>query len=251
MKKLILSLLLSVVAISISAQVETTATIRGAVIDQNGNPLPGASVTASGGAETVMVESDGTFEMEVPIWLKYATAKYVGLSNEKMKVDFNSPMIFRMHPKNRFGFINVAGGASISASYSDCPVVGTVGVMGGSLGNWGMYGKVLFCTSGYGAIAGTHVIVGAIKQVYKNIYLYLGAGYGGISDYYYDYNYDYNYGWYQGAEHPQWDAGFAFDLGLIVRLGNHFNLTAGSAASIGFYDNSVNITPNLSVGYCF
>ncbi|WP_417471148.1 carboxypeptidase-like regulatory domain-containing protein, partial [Leyella stercorea] len=40
---------------------QSTRIIKGAVVDKNGNPLPGATVEATNGAESTTVDADGTF----------------------------------------------------------------------------------------------------------------------------------------------------------------------------------------------
>lgn len=81
--------------LSMGAMAQATKTIKGAVIDKSGNPLPGATVEATGGAESVTTDADGTFTMEVPIWLKSVTAKYPGYKDQIQKVGY-ADIIFEM-----------------------------------------------------------------------------------------------------------------------------------------------------------
>lgn len=83
--------------LSMSAMAQATRTIKGAVIDRTGNPLPGATVEAKGGAESTTTDADGTFSMEVPIWLKSATAKYSGYKDQTKKVGMGD-LLFEMSP---------------------------------------------------------------------------------------------------------------------------------------------------------
>lgn len=70
----------------------TTKIITGIVVDRVGEPIEGAYVNATNGPETVETGSDGTFSIEVPVWLKSLTASYYGLGpvavplNDKLEV---------------------------------------------------------------------------------------------------------------------------------------------------------------------
>ncbi len=240
MKNFCFILLMAFTAIGAVAQsTQATQTVRGAVIDKNGNPLPGAEVFATGGAETTVTDADGTFTLEVPVWLKSLTARYAGMSDKKLKTDFNSNMIFTMSPAiMKSWFINLEGGidASQDGTY------GRVGLMGGRLGNWGYYGKLMLPATSdvedFGV--GIHFTIGAIKHVYKSIYAYLGAGYGGCFDY--ENVYSYYDCW--------WEAGGAFEGGFIVRIGQHFNCNLGYLISSNF-DYATDHNINLGIGYVF
>ena len=66
---------------------ETTIILKGAVVDKNGNAIPGATIEATGGAENTMSGPDGTFTLEVSRWLKSITVSYEGKHEKKIKVD--------------------------------------------------------------------------------------------------------------------------------------------------------------------
>ena len=84
----------------------TTKVVTGAVIDKNGNPLPGAIVEATGGAESTVVDADGTFSIEVPIWLKSLTTRYAGMKSKKKNLN-GRDMIFLLRPDTDSWFINL------------------------------------------------------------------------------------------------------------------------------------------------
>ncbi len=86
-------------ALSLSAQ--STRVITGAVIDKNGNPLPNALVEATGGAESVITDADGTFSIEVPATLKSLTAKYSGFKEKKIKLKEANQVIFELSPEEK------------------------------------------------------------------------------------------------------------------------------------------------------
>lgn len=231
MKKYIMLLLLAVATLGAAAQ--STRVVSGAVIDKNGNPLPGATVSATGGAETTLTQSDGTFSLEVPIWLKSLTASYAGMKDKKLRTDFNRDMIFTMKKAfNKAWFINLTAGYSIGDFD-----FGNIGVMAGRYGKWGYYAKVtlpLHARISYSY--GMQGIVGGIKSISNRVYFYLGVGYGGVS---YDDYYDYDY-----------VAGGAFEAGFLFRIGSHFNLGAGYTHTCDF-EGWWNCNPNISLGYVF
>lgn len=134
--------MIAALAMSIAASAQTTRVIKGAVIDKNGNPLPGATVTATGGSEVTTVDADGTFSMEVPVWLKSATAQYAGMANKKMKVGAGD-MIFRMRPKESQWFIIANYTRWLGYDRYGGGDGNLGGLMAGRLGKWGWYGK--FC----------------------------------------------------------------------------------------------------------
>ena len=246
MKKLVLFLTCVFIAVSVSAQTETTGVIKGAVIDKNGNPLPGATVSATDGAETTLVESDGSFVLEVPVWLKSVTASYPGLSSKKKKVDFNNPMVIKLRKKNFTGFLNFVGGLNIIPTSSPLKTECWLGVMGGIIGNWGGYAKIQLPINPANENGDLLIIgvLGANKHIYKSIYAYLGIGYGHVSDAYDDYDY---YG--NGKNRIDFTDGMAIDGGFLFKLSKHFDMTAGLTITTDF--GIANYMPSISLGYVF
>lgn len=234
MKKYIMLLLLAVATLGASAQ--STRVVSGAVIDKNGNPLPGATVSATGGAETTLTQGDGTFSLEVPIWLKSLTASYAGMKDKKLRTDFNRDMIFTMRKAfNSAWFLNASVGVSIG-DFSHL----NLGLMAGRFGKWGYYAKLNFPVLAHGEgdySYGLQGIVGGIKSISKRVYFYLGAGYSGMS--YYD---DY--------DDKSFEPAAAFDAGFLFRIGSHFNLSAGYTHICDF-NGWWDCNPNLSFGYVF
>lgn len=160
--------LFAVCAVSIAASAQTTRVIKGAVIDKKGNPLPGATVNATGGSDMTTVDADGSFSMEVPIWLKRATAQYAGMKDKTIKIK-GDDLVFRMKPDRKMQWFIIANYSRLtsgsfknsssysfpgysSGSYSD-PGFSYIdnrtydysgnmgGLMFGRLGKWGWYGK--------------------------------------------------------------------------------------------------------------
>lgn len=232
---------LVICALSVNAQ--NTKVITGAVIDKNGNPLPNALVEATGGAESVATDADGSFRIEVPIWLKSLTAKYAGLQDKKIKLNHNNQIIFEMSPKTGSWFLD----AAYAINFGDA-TFSRAGLMGGYLGNWGGYARVMLSFGGDSGEATPSATAGVIKQVAKPVYLYLGAGYapvyGEIESYYYDYwieSYYYDY--------LDYESGGMFEAGAIFKF-NKVNFSVGYSFSSSFCC-CTNHSVQLSVGYCF
>lgn len=224
MKKILLMTALCLLSIGMSAQSKKIVT--GAVIDKNGNPLPNALVEATGGAENVTTDADGTFRIEVSIWLKSLTAKYAGLRDKTIKLKNDKPVIFEMSRKNGWGFLNIA----YSANFGNA-TFNRVGLMGGYLGNWGGYAKAMIAVdTDYLIPSGT---IGVIKRIANPAYIYFGTGYSPVF---------YNNGW-------SYSHGAMFDTGVILRF-KKFDINAGYSASTEF-DSYANHSVQVSLGYCF
>lgn len=181
MKRMIIAF--AVFAMSFAASAQTTRVIKGAVIDKNGNPLPGATVGANGGSEVTTVDADGLFSMEVPIWLKTATAQYAGMKKKKLKVSDND-MIFRLKEKDSQWFIIANYTHRLGyESHANCNLGGLVV---GSLGKWGWYGNLSFGSAAYNNYYynfsihefAVNATVGVTKRIVNPLYAYLGFGAG-------------------------------------------------------------------------
>ncbi len=221
---------LVICALGLNAQ--NTKVITGAVIDKYGNPLPNALVEATGGAESVTTDADGSFRIEVPIWLKSLTAKYAGVNDKTIKLNHRNQVIFEMKPKTGSWFLDLAYSANFGAPH----YYSGLGLMGGYLGNWGGYAKVTLAlgTDDYDALPSA--TVGVIKKVATPIYLYLGAGLSPafcMDDYYEEY-WDYTYS-------------AMVDIGAIYKI-NKINFGIGYSIAIARHNNH---SLQLSVGYCF
>ena len=140
MKKIFMILIFIGAVLAASAQ--STRQVRGAVVDKkNGNPLPGAKVEATGGAESTVTDADGTFTLEVSKWLKTLTATYPGMNKKKENIE-SSEIIFEMMPKQKMTwFVDVVGNVSYSTEVRPSLTTGGMGLMFGQIGKWGWYGR--------------------------------------------------------------------------------------------------------------
>lgn len=167
---------------------QTTRVIRGAVIDKKGNPLPGATVRATGGAEYVTTDADGSFSIEVPIWLESLTALYPGLRNNKMEITAYDTMIFKLKSLDRvYGFVDLmfANVWQVKPTGGHNDKVQQLGIMGGAYRKWGGYAKIMF-----GLFASNNgeytyhsrincdptVTGGVIKSLNSRFNVFMGAG---------------------------------------------------------------------------
>ncbi len=69
--------------------------VTGRVLDENGEPLVGASVRAEGASTGAMTDADGNFSLEVPAQSKISVS-YVGYAPQSLKVGDRNRLDFRM-----------------------------------------------------------------------------------------------------------------------------------------------------------
>lgn len=220
-----------------------TKTVRGVVFDKNGYPLTGARVEATGGAESTTVGSDGTFSFQVPEWLKYITVKHKGFPARKQKIT-DGEMLFKM--KKREWFLDLVGGYSFENEtypYNTIHEDGEIGLMFGTIANWGWYVKPLYCFES----EGFSLTAGITKKITEPLYLYAGIGFTTIK------------------VTDKWDDENSLipkvDLGLLIRPTTHFNINFGCSGFWGEYKEpdgrddcamqGIGISLNLGVGYVF
>ena len=254
MKKVFFMLALALT--STAAMAQSTRIIKGAVVDKNGNPLPGATVEATNGAESTTVDADGTFSLEVSRWLNTATARYAGMRKKTLKVQ-DGDMVFRLSPKYEMDwFLNVVSGVVTMERYArNTNVPNTtysLGLMGGFLGkNWGGYTKLLWTPNSSFASepAVPTVTIGATKRVFSFMHAYAGAGYGKVNVVYgetlkipsSDEELSYYDSWNKDA--------MAFDLGAIFRVKKHISANVGISWVTDF--DQANYYFSAGVGYVF
>ena len=254
MKKVFFMLALALT--STAAMAQSTRIIKGAVVDKNGNPLPGATVEATNGAESTTADADGTFSMEVSRWLNTATARYAGMRKKTLEVQ-DGDMVFRLSPKFEMDwFLNVVSGVVTIESHAfntDVPnTTYSLGLMGGFLGkNWGGYTKLLWTPNSSFASepAVPTVTIGATKRVFSFMHAYAGAGYGKVNVVYgetlkipsSDEELSYYDSWNKDA--------MAFDLGAIFRVKKHISANVGISCVTDF--DQANYYFSAGVGYVF
>ncbi len=207
----------------------TTRVISGAVIDKKGNPIPGAIVRAAGGAEYVTTDADGSFSIEVPLWLKSLNASYPGYGEKTFKLGEAPYALITLSKRESKWFVNAVYNLTISDGKG---ILNKVGVMGGLLNDWGGYAKVLMPIYSNGEERYPTVAIGVIKKI-EPIYVYLGAGYTRT---YTDYD-----GWVGMGS-------VMVDCGVIYRIKDFdVNLGYSYSSKYGLANHSI----QLSAGYCF
>ncbi len=211
MKKLIALVAAALVGVvSLTAQ-DNYKTVKGYVLDTNGNPIAGAEVMPTGGGSSAITDADGSFTMSVHPYLKTLTASYAGMGSKKLKVNYDKDMVFNL--KNAWktrAFVSLIG----NVGYNGCmyELYGGGGVMAGALGKWGGYAK--FTYTNEKDITAT---AGLVKGFTQNIYGYLGVGYSSIFDYGDD-----NY------------PGLGGDLGVIIKPSKHIAFSVGLSMATYF-----------------
>lgn len=246
MKKTLLMLLMA--GATLTAMAQSTREVKGAVIDKNGNPLSGAKVEATGGAESTVTDADGTFSLEVSNWLKSLTATYPGMGSKKKNIrNQNGDVIFEMYPQKKSWFVNVQGEYGI-IEYEQ----GALGLMVGKVGgNWGYYGKIVydFFEGKQNIMEGGAITFGAIKRIVPHFNWYLGAGpalgYEEHGRYVYNSYYKSSYHYYYHDK----EGGIAAETGAMFNFG-HFNANAGFDLRLPF-DGDVGGGIHFGLGYIF
>lgn len=251
-------IMLALAAISMTAGAQSTRIIKGAVIDKNGNPLPGATVEAKGGSEVTTVDADGTFSMEVPIWLKKARAQYAGMKPCTRNVTLQD-MIFTMKPASKKHWYLLANyGCMLNSDRPGFEGIGTGhtgGLMFGFFNNWGWYFKANF-GSATGAChwvyddyidAHNHVDIvgnfstGVSKRIYKPLHAYIGVGFGSAPM---------SYEW--SSSYMRTDVTVFPEIGLLYNVQKHILFNFSYSPAIGVVDGEgITHTINLGVGYVF
>lgn len=61
-------------------------TITGTILDEDGNPLPGAGITVKGGSGSVITDTNGTFTISVPDDNAVLVVKYIGYETQEILV---------------------------------------------------------------------------------------------------------------------------------------------------------------------
>lgn len=246
MKKLFF--MFALLCVGMTATAQSTRIIKGAVVDKNGNPLPGANVEATNGAESTIVDADGTFSLEVPRWLNSVTATYPGMRKKKMKVK-DGDMVFRLNHDQGRWFVNLESGYVTGSSSDDGFTGGGAGLMGGYLDKWGGYAKVFWrITERAQAEAAVPVATaGVIKSITPKLYLNAGVGYAKLNWRFYD-------SWSDGVRDykDEWsenEDACVVELGLIYNPLNHLTIHAGYAHITDFsYTNGIF---QVGIGYAF
>ena len=77
---------------------QQTKKISGKVIDNNGAPLPGASVIVKGTTTGVVTDSDGAFSISVPQSAKSLTITFIGMQNREVPIGNKANFTVSMEP---------------------------------------------------------------------------------------------------------------------------------------------------------
>ncbi len=219
---------------------QTTKQVKGAVVDKNGNPLPGAMVEATGGAESTVTDADGTFSIEVSQWLKSLTATYNGMRKKKMDIRGRNEVLFELkqEPKNQW-FVNLITDVQVD------PGAPSFGLMFGKMGDWGWYAKLLFTLEKWETfydrdIEGPAITAGVIKRIKKDWFAYGGLGYGTVI-------YEKWYSWIY-SPYTRSDSGGKLAIGTLARY-RHCVFNVGLSVVANFDD--INWGPQFGFGYAF
>lgn len=84
----LLGILFSILLIPVSAYAQTQKTVTGTVIDENGEPLIGATVKVVGKSIGAITDFDGHYVLKIPTTVKQLSFSYIGY--EDFVIDLNS-----------------------------------------------------------------------------------------------------------------------------------------------------------------
>lgn len=256
MKKVI-AVVFTMMAGVASLVAQNTRTVHGYVIDKDGNPIVGAEVSAPGGGDAAITDSDGSFTLSVSPFLKKLTANYAGMGEKKLDVNFEKDMLFTLKPEKKHPFfLGLSMGIGVATDCYDGHdyehyFAWSPSIMAGQLGKWGWYGKISYTGIDYGYQSNFSVIGGAVKSLVKNkCFLNFGVGYGnvGVTEYYTQY-FD---NWTNSGYSDNRYSGVALDLGVIIKPWEHWMLTVGFTPTLVFEDfNYSQYIGSIGFGYVF
>lgn len=75
--------------------------VRGTVIDESGESIPGASVQVKGTVTGTITDMDGKFSLSVPSKNAVIVVSFVGYKNAELKIDAQKPMSIVLHEDNK------------------------------------------------------------------------------------------------------------------------------------------------------
>lgn len=196
MKRTILSFFAFVLTTVSTITFAQDSEVSGTVIGKWGLPLAGVEVTA--GNSTTTTTSDGRFTIAVPAPGTTITCTCPGWDTKRQRSGINDgDMLIEMRPWVRKGFfVALSGAYDFSSTTGATKVVitpsanglrdikstkfGKIGLMGGYLGRWGAYTRLMFPVADAESYSkGIHATAGGICHLYQPFYMYLGAGYAG------------------------------------------------------------------------
>ncbi len=189
MKKILfVSALVLMGVVHLSAQNVVT----GKVLDEEGNPIPGAKVEVPGSSDFVLSRLDGTFTLETEAPAKKVKVYYGGMRPKTMPVA-DDDVVVNMHQSRQWSF-STEGYETLLSLQIALPelknVTPSYGVMvGGVKEGFGWYAKGFFskCPETVGVVKGsrtgdlktsyTSITAGFLGQLWSPIYFYAGLGY--------------------------------------------------------------------------
>lgn len=254
-KYFILWLFLALVIQAADAQ----RTLKGRVIDKDGNPIAGAKVENANGNEQVTTDMNGRFTLETRLDVKKVNVYYTGMQTTKKKA--KQHMLIKMgqtnwwnEKPNKYKWL-----IGVETAIPDMDEVKPAfGLTIGRVKNFGWYLKGVYSSSQstVGETSGStgdpwmtgemkpsywSAVVGGIVRLNSPFHLYVGVGYvdrkvawESLEGDYYEYDDD----TYNGA---------AIDVGLMFKVKMIF-LNFGIQTCLNSFDSAVG---NFGIGVCF
>ena len=109
---------LSIVVLFILFAFISGINIKGKIMDENGNPLVGASITIKGTKGGTSSDANGQFSITVPNEKAVLVVAYVGYVNKEIKVGSQSFLSIKMEaPKSDLQEVVVTTGLGVTRNY--------------------------------------------------------------------------------------------------------------------------------------
>ena len=80
--------------------VQQQKTVKGSILDENGEPMIGVSVVVKGTTTGTVTDFDGNFSLSVPANTKTLEISYIGYKTQNVTIG-NAPLSIKMQPDNK------------------------------------------------------------------------------------------------------------------------------------------------------
>lgn len=261
MRKLFLLIGLLMTSLIVSAQ----QTVSGTVIDNEGNPIPGAKVEIVGSTEMCITELDGTYRIETLVPAKKVKVQYAGMRTAVKKitpdmvVELSNTNWWNAKPDKYRWLLSLQGAFPEWGLFNP-----SLGLMVGRVKNIGWYVKGVYSprkstdgeSSGYyawttgdenrsfGAITG-----GVIVRLGCPIYFYGGMGYANrqiawelVDGSWIEIDGERNFYSYERC---------AIEAGTMIELGINLTINIGTMMTAKDLKSQMDCVGCVGVGYCF
>lgn len=86
--------------VTFTAQAQQTKTVSGKILDENGNPVIGASIVVKGGTTGTTTDATGHYSLKVPVGTTTLTVSYVGYTPQDLDITSSSDVSVKLQPNS-------------------------------------------------------------------------------------------------------------------------------------------------------